>query len=385
MKKHMWLTLMILSLSLTLVGCDSLGAATEPALIPTPVDDPGVVAEANLVPAEEIVLSFAIPGKVAEILISEGDWVQEGDELAKLGDVESLETQIASAELAVLQGEQNLEELNENASLVAARARVELVRTRQEQVDAERGWDAVDNDDFREDLDDAWVEMQDAEDDLAEAEEDLADYEDLDEDNPTREAAEDDLEQAQQAYDEAVWALEDLQNRYDLAEAQLALAEEGLADAEQRVEETQDGPHPDDLALAEANLAMAEAQLAAAKAAFEDATLTAPFDGRILRLDLKEGQQISPGSIAVVLADTSEWYLETRDLTEDEVVRINTDKTVSVRFDALPDKSFSGEIESISDYFIEQFGDITYTVRIRLDGSDDRLRWGMTAEVSFSE
>lgn len=385
MKKNKWMILLLVCLGLTLAGCDALGVTSEPTPAPTPVEDPGVGAEANLVPAEEIVLVFAIPGRVGEILVAEGDAVQEGDDLARLDDVESFEAQVAYAELVVLKAEQDLEDLNENASLVAARAQVEWVRARQELVNAERAWDEVDNEDFREELDDARIDMQEAEEDVEEAEADLADYDDLDEDNPTREAAEDDLEQAQQDYEEAVWAFEELQNRYDLAEAQLDLAQESVADAEQRVEKTEDGPHPDDQALAEANLSQAESQLIAAEAALDDAALAAPFDGRILRLEIIEGQQVSPGSMTMVLADTSEWYLETNDLTEDEVVRINPDESVSVRFDAFPEETFSGEIESISEYFVEQFGDITYVVRIRLLESDERLRWGMTAEVSFSE
>jgi multidrug resistance efflux pump len=372
-------------LGLILTGCAVFSPNSEPTPAPNPVIDPGVLAEANLVPAEEIVLVFAIPGRVGEILIDEGDAVQLGEELARLDDVESLEAQVASAEFSILQAEQSLDDLNEQASLVATRAQVDLIQAHQELVNAEKAWDAVDTDDFQEELDDARIDMADAEDDLENAEEELADYEDLDADNPTREAAEEDLEQAQQDYDEAVWAYQDLQNRYDLAQSQLDLAQEALEDAEREAEETADGPHPDELALAEANLSQAEAQLAAAEAALEDATLVAPLTGQILRLELTQGQQVSPGSMAMVLADTSEWYLETNDLTEDEVVRINPEEPISVRFDAIPDETFSGEIESISDYFIEQFGDITYVVRIRLLDSDERLRWGMTAEISFSE
>ena len=54
-------------------------------------------------------------------------------------------------------------------------------------------------------------------------------------------------------------------------------------------------------------------------------------------------------------------------------------------FDALPELTFDGQVESISDYFVEQFGDITYVVRIKLLDWDERLRWGMTAEVVFED
>lgn len=385
MKKSKWMSLLIIGLGLSLAGCDVVGTTPEPAPTPTPVESPGVVAEANLVPAEEMTLTFAIPGRVGAVLVEEGETVNAGAPLVRLDDTQPLDAQVVSAERAVLQAQQNLDDLQENADLVSAQAQVALVRSKQERVDAERAWDAVDNDDFRADLDDARIDMEEAKDELEDAEEDLADYQDLDEDHPTREAAEEDLEQAQQAYDEAVWAFEDLQNRYDLAAAQLNLAEEALADAERWSEETENSPPPDGLALAEASLSAAQAQLAAAQAAREDATLVAPFDGRVLRMELQAGQLVSPGSMALVLANTSQWFLETNDLTEDEVVRINPDEPVSIRFDALPGKTFSGEVESISEYFVEQFGDITYVVRIRLLDIEESLRWGMTAEVAFAE
>ena len=83
--------------------------------------------------------------------------------------------------------------------------------------------------------------------------------------------------------------------------------------------------------------------------------------------------------------DDSGWYVETNDLTENEVVQISEGEEVTVTFDALTNKTFTGEVETISEYFQERFGDITYVVKIRLTGLDEALRWGMTAEVMFPE
>lgn len=384
MKKKLYLILVLLIiLGASLTACDIFDAPREPTPVPTAVSDPNVVAEANLVPANHVMLSFVIPGRVSDILVQEGDLVSTGEVLAQLGDIESLDAQVASAEFTVLQAEQNLENLNDRADLLGAQAAVEKVKAQQELVAAERAWDAVDTDEFREELDDARVDMQEAEDDLEEAQEELEDYQDLEEDNPTREAAQDDLEKAQQAYDEAVWVFEDLQNQFDLTKFQLEAARAALEDAQRQAEETQDGPNPDDLALANAKLTQAQAQLDAAKNAQADADLTAPFAGKVIRIELTENAETAPGEMAMILADQSEWFLETNDLTENEVVRIDPTEQVIITFDALPKKSFTGEVESISEYFVEQFGDITYIVRIKLLDWDDQLRWGMTAEVTF--
>jgi multidrug resistance efflux pump len=386
MKNKIIIGATILLLSAFLVtSCNALTSEAKSTSVPTPVSDPGVIAEANFVPADQSTLVFTVPGRVSEILVEEGDRVESGEVLARLENVESLEMKVSSADLAVLEAEQNINELKEKANLVYTQAQVELIQAKQELINAERAWDEVDTDEFQEDLDDARIEMNDAEDDLEDAEEDLDEHEDLDEDNPIRERYEEDVEDAQQEYDEAKWAFNDLQNEYDLVKAQLEAAQAALNDAEQRVEDTRDGPDPDELALANASLDQAKALLSAAESALADAELTAPFAGKVVRLELVEGAQVSAGAMAMILIDDSEWFVETNDLTEDEIVGIEEGDEVSISFDALPDKTFTGEVESISDYFVEQYGDITYVVRIRLGDLDDRLRWGMTAEVKFPE
>jgi HlyD family secretion protein len=113
--------------------------------------------------------------------------------------------------------------------------------------------------------------------------------------------------------------------------------------------------------------------------------LVAPIPGTIVDLDIKVGEQVSPGQPVVVLVDFSQWAVETDDLTEIEVPDISIGQPVTVTPDALPDLELTGTVESIKDIYEEKRGDITYTARIILDESDPRLRWGMTVVVVFEE
>jgi len=386
MKKTGWITLSILvGSALLLSGCDVFGPTATPTPIPQPVTVEGVVSEGNLVPTDSITLSFAVSGTVGEILVQEGEDVAAGEAIARLKDTESYDAQILAANLAVLQAQQALDDLNEKADLIHAQAEVDLIRAQQARVEAEKAWDAVDTDAFREDLDDAKVDMNEAEDDLTEAQDDLKEYEDLDEDNLLRQSFEDNMEEAQQAYDEARWAYEELQNQYDLAQAQLTASQKALDDAQKTFDDTADGPDPDALALAQDNLSQAERQLDAANANLDYVELTAPFAGKVVRMNLVKDALTAPGELAAVLIDDSQWYVETNDLTEDEVVQVQIGQAVTVTFDALSGESFNGEVESISQYALEQYGDITYTVRVKLLDNDEQLRWGMTAEVNFGD
>jgi multidrug resistance efflux pump len=102
-------------------------------------------------------------------------------------------------------------------------------------------------------------------------------------------------------------------------------------------------------------------------------------------MDLIEGQRISPGQEVLRLADFSQWYVETDNLTEIEVVDIALGDKASITPDALPELALTGVVESISDLFEEKRGDVTYTARIRLDNVDPRLRWGMTVATVFED
>ena len=167
-------------------------------------------------------------------------------------------------------------------------------------------------------------------------------------------------------------------------EAQLLAANLAVMEAEQKVEELgRLRLDQDALDLAQAALDLAKGQQRAARRALEDLNLKAPFAGQVVRIDIKEGSYTSPAEMALVLADLSAWQLETLDLNENEVVKIGVGDTVEIVFDVLPDFSITGEVESIGEYFLERFGNITYVARINIAEKDERLRWGMTAEVRF--
>jgi hypothetical protein len=51
----------------------------------------------------------------------------------------------------------------------------------------------------------------------------------------------------------------------------------------------------------------------------------------------------------------------------------------------LPEVKLIGEVVEISDIYKENRGEIVYTVRIKLDEIDPRLRWGMTVVAEFEK
>ena len=102
--KTKYLFSLIILLSVVLLSACASASAQElddPTALP-PVQDFAVIAEGRLVPNEFVQLAFVSGGQVADILVEEGDQVKSGEVIARLGDRETLEANLATAELEVL-------------------------------------------------------------------------------------------------------------------------------------------------------------------------------------------------------------------------------------------------------------------------------------------
>ena len=164
----------------------------------------------------------------------------------------------------------------------------------------------------------------------------------------------------------------------------VAAAQAGVAAAEARLAEIKAAPSEASLAGALARVKGAEVSLKQAQLALEQATLMAPIAGTVAELNLKVGEVPAATSPVIVLADFSNWEIQTEDLTELNVVKIRRGDPVTVTFDALPGFELPGTVSQIKPQGKNRQGDIVYTVVIKPTKWDDRLRWNMTASVQIS-
>jgi multidrug resistance efflux pump len=168
------------------------------------------------------------------------------------------------------------------------------------------------------------------------------------------------------------------------ASDRLAIAKARVAEAQAEYDLLQSGPDPIKVAEAEARLQSAEAQVSAAQIALDSLELRAPFGGTIVKIDIAAGEMAISGTPVMVLADLSNWVVETDDLTEIKVVRINIGQPVTIVPDALPEAPMTGTVTYIREVFEEKRGDITYTARIAVTEIFPGVRWGMTVVVNFT-
>ncbi len=384
-----YILVFLLQASFLLTGCDAIKQVTspEPTITPAPIkqDVSTVIVEGQVVPKDFANLYFTVPGDVMEILVKEGDQVTKGINLARLGDRQSFEANLATAELALLIAQQQLDDLNEKASIVTSDANLAVLDAEEVFMNAQKNLEEIDTQETEDKIDDAKQAVSDAEDELEDAQDEFDKYADLAEDNQNRKDAEDALKDAQNKYNQAVRDRNTLINELARAQEDLVNAQVRLDQARRDAEARMEGPDPDQLALAQSQVQNTSAQVDAAKSALDKLTLVAPYDGKILKVDMSVGERVQPGQVVMVLADTSSWYVETSDLTENEVVKIDVGQPVILLPDAFPDLEMSGIVESIGETYVERSGDITYVVRIKLDQPDPLLRWGMTVEAHFGK
>jgi HlyD family secretion protein len=398
----------LLATSMFLAACGGLpGAASqsEPTPLPPSIASTSVIVQGNLVPRETVDLAFAASGQLDEVLAEKGEQVKKGDVIARLGDREQYESKVAAAELELLSAkeelnnaEEALNKLNDDLPDNQTKALQTLTDAREQVRSAQRKLDGWTSQAKQLDIDAAEASMILARDRLDKARDDYKPYEKKNEDNLIRAALLAKLAERQKEYDDAVRKYNNLSgiigNDFDVAQArsELEIAQSRLKIAQEDYDTLSKGPDPFDVTQAQSRIDVAngritsaEAGVAAAKAALENLDLVATIDGTVTDNDLVVGQQISAGTPVVTLADFSQWYVDTDDLTEIDVVNIQPGQNATLKFDAIPDLTLNAVVERINERFEEKRGDITYTTRLRLEDVDQRLRWGMTAEVDFEE
>ncbi len=175
-----------------------------------------------------------------------------------------------------------------------------------------------------------------------------------------------------------------------VAEAQIPAAEAGvqsaqaqLAGAQAALDALETGATAEDIAVAEARIASARAGQAASEAQLQQTQIIAPFDGQVGTIFVRTGELATPGIATLMLGDTSHMWVETTDLRETDVTRIEMGMPVEVTFDAVPDETFSGTIVRIAPMSTVEQGSTNYTVIVEVEDLDPGLRWGMTAFVNI--
>lgn len=389
--RHITSSLLPGLLILGLVACG--GASAEPT--PTPPDgnqpqfNPIVSATGVVVPEEWATLSIGASGEIEELPIEIGDEVPAGDLLVTLDSQPTLRAAVASARMELVNAENALQELEENAAMERANVRQELADAQDELDDAEylRRVRQKGNRASSSTIEAAEARLLLAEERVDRAKEHYDKLSGRPKDSEARALALLDLENARQSRDSAERTLNwytgaPTEIEQALLDADVAVAEARVADAERELERLEDGPDARELEAAQARVENARAQLEAAELELEGAELRAPFAGTVGEVHVRNHSWVAAGTAIVTMGNLTSLRIETTDLNEIDAARVRAGDPVTITVDALPEYEGRGTVRRIAPKASAGTG-VNYTALIDVEDLPDDVRWGMTAFVDI--
>ena len=377
----------------------------------------GPLQASGTIEAVEVSVASEVSGRVEEVLVEEGASVDAGDVLLRL-DSRLLEAQrelalagdeaaVAAAKLELVNAQQALDELKENAPLVAAQAELALSNARDALEDEEYRWrvQQAGNRASPETIRDAEAKLLLAEDEVARCK----DLYDMASGDSGKALALVKLTEAQRNRDAALRNL----NWYkgtptttdqSILDAKLSVAQAQFDQAERDAEDLIPGPDPDLLAQAKARLTLAQAQLAAAQAQakvdaetldlqLDKLLIRAPLSGVVLARSIEPGEVLLAGAQALSIGQTDQLTI-TVFLPEDRYGEIDLGDHVQVSVDSFPDETFDAVVTRIADeaeftprnvQTEEGRRTTVFAVELTVTDPGGMLKPGIPADVTFGE
>jgi HlyD family secretion protein len=145
-------------------------------------------------------------------------------------------------------------------------------------------------------------------------------------------------------------------------------------------------------AAAQQGVQQAAASLVESETNLSYATITSPTTGKVVQLNTREGEVVipgtmnNPGSVLAIIADMSQILVEA-EVGETEVVGITVGLPAKIHVDAIPEKTYAGHVTEIGSSAAAHQGTASglryFKVKVAFDDADERLRPGMTSQVSI--
>ncbi len=285
--------------------------------------------------AHESLVSFKVMGRLIELPVEEGQWVQAGVLLARLDDADYRQkVDIDAANLRVRES---------NLALALAGSRDQEIKA-------------------------AEAAVVDAQADLQQKQRDD--------------------ERAQRLFSRDVISAQDR----DLSATALKRAAAAYESAQQRFNQLQEGSRKEDIRIAQANVAAARQNLGLSRINLDYTRLLSPNAGVISVRQAELGEVVSPGTPIVTLSDLDHVWLRAY-VAETDLGKIRWGQEATVNTDTYPGKPYHGRISFISSSAeftpksVQTYKErvtLVYRIKIDVDNPNHELKPGMPADASIN-
>lgn len=186
-----------------------------------------------------------------------------------------------------------------------------------------------------------------------------------------------------QQYDKAETDYKAKKARYEMLARQRSATTSVVAETRQRIAQN------------DAGIELAKALLETAELNLSYTVITAPCDGFASRKEIQIGQLVQPGQTLLDVVDTSDVWI-TANYKETQLKHIHPGSEVEIKVDAIPGKTFSGKVVSLSsatgaaisllpqDNSAGNFVKVRQRIPVRIELADEGdlnlLRAGMNVE-----
>ena len=284
--------------------------------------------------AHESVVSFKVQGRIVELPVEEGQWVEPGTVLARIeGD-----------------------DFRQQTALDEATARVRAAELQLAEAGARR------------------QEVEAAEQVLRDAQADL-------------EQKKLDFERADTLFREKVGS----QQVRDQAATNLKRATAAVERAQENLSQLREGTRKEQIAIARANLKQAQERVELSKLNVEYTVLRAPKAGVVVVRHAELGEVVNPGTPVVTMADLDNVWLRAY-LPETELGRVRWGQEAAIKTDTFRNKTYRGTVSFISSkaeftpktvQTTKERVTLVYRVKIDLENSNHELKPGMPADAEI--
>ncbi|MDE2060008.1 MAG: efflux RND transporter periplasmic adaptor subunit [candidate division NC10 bacterium] len=284
--------------------------------------------------ATEVEVSSKLPGRLAQLLVKEGDQVQANQVIARL-DTSEIEAEVAQAQAALAKAEAQLKELLAGSRL--------------------------------QEIEEARANLQQADDNLK--------------------LARDDWDRFDNLFKEGAISIQErdrAKNRVEVAASQVKAARE-------RYELIRVGPRPEVIEAARHERDRAKGALGMAKVRLRDSTILAPLSAIVLTKRAEQGEVVNPGFPIVILIDPDDLWLRVY-IPESEIGLVSIGQAAAVTVDSFPNRRFEGKVVEISSkaeftprtvQTKKERVNLVFGVKISLDNRDRLLKPGMPADAEI--
>jgi len=141
-------------------------------------------------------------------------------------------------------------------------------------------------------------------------------------------------------------------------------------------------PRGVDIAVYQADVDRYKANLTEYTDKLRDASIVAPFDGVVAKIDTKIGETVSTEKVIITLISPKGFQLET-DIPETDISKIGINDPVSIAISAIPEISYSGQILEMDSGKTIIDGVVYYKIKILFEGDNQKIKSGMSGDATI--